>query len=67
MKATVKIDGMMCMHCVSHVQEALKAVNGVISAEADLKNKCAYVEFENPATVEALEKAVLNAGYSIIK
>ena len=67
MKATIKIDGMMCMHCVSHVESALKGVAGVVSAKADLGQNCAFVEYEAPAELSALEAAIESAGYKVVK
>lgn len=67
MKTTIKISGMMCMHCVDHVQKALLAVSGVTSAEVELVEGKATVEYEAPAELSALEKAVTDAGYIVIK
>ncbi len=67
MKTVIKVDGMMCMHCVNHVETALKAVPGVISAKAVLDENCAYVEYEAPAEISEMESAIENAGYKIVK
>ena len=67
MKAEIKIDGMMCMHCVAHVEEALRGVAGVTEAKADLAKNTAFVEYEAPATLEQLEEAVAKAGYTGVK
>ncbi len=67
MKAEIKIDGMMCMHCVAHVEEALRSVAGVTEAKADLAKNTAFVEYEAPATLEQLEEAVAKAGYTVVK
>ena len=67
MKAEIKIDGMMCMHCVAHVEEALRGVAGVTEAKADLAKNTAFVEYEAPATLEQLEEAVAKAGYTVVK
>ncbi|MBQ9937422.1 MAG: cadmium-translocating P-type ATPase [Oscillospiraceae bacterium] len=65
MKITLKIDGMMCMHCVAHVKKALEGVSGVESVEVSLEQKTASVEGQS-LSVEALTKAVTDAGYSVI-
>ena len=65
MKITLKIDGMMCMHCVAHVKKALEGVSGVESVEVSLEQKTATVEGQS-LSVEALTKAVTDAGYSVI-
>lgn len=67
MNTTIKIDGMMCMHCVGRVEKAISAVAGVKSVEVSLEGKRAQVEFEAPASAETLEKAVEEAGYTVVK
>lgn len=65
MKKTLKIDGMMCDHCVHHVKEALSGVPGVESAEVSLSAKSAVVS--GPALDEAAMKAaVAEAGYEVV-
>ena len=59
----LKIKGMMCEHCEAHVEEALKRVDGITSVRVDLSNGTA--EVEGSAAKEALEEAVLNAGYEV--
>ncbi len=61
---TLKIDGMMCMHCVSHVDAALKGVPGVERVEVSLEDKTAKVA--GNADVEALKSAVKGAGYEVV-
>ena len=63
MKRTLKIEGMMCMHCVKHVGDALKSVAGVENAEVDLKKKRAVVACAEGVSDEALIAAVTAAGY----
>ena len=43
-KITLKIEGMMCQHCVSHVKKALEGVKGVAVVSVDLDTKTATVE-----------------------
>ncbi len=62
---TLKIEGMMCMHCVAHVEKALKAVAGVESVEVSLENKSATIK-ATTASKEDLEKAIIEAGYEIV-
>lgn len=61
---TLKIEGMMCMHCVSHVDAALKGVPGVETVEVSLEGKTAKVT--GSADVEALKSAVAGAGYEVV-
>lgn len=60
----INIEGMMCGHCVAHVEKALKAVDGVESVNVSLENKCA--EVTGSADNEALKKAVIDAGYEVV-
>ena len=46
---TLKVEGMMCGHCVGNVKEALEAVEGVTSAEVDLASETAVVAGTAPA------------------
>lgn len=60
---TIKIEGMMCMHCRAAVEKALLAVEGVETVEVSLENKCASVT--GTADPAALRKAVTDAGYQV--
>ena len=42
MKKIITVDGMMCAHCQSHVQQALAAVEGVEKAEVSLEKERGY-------------------------
>ena len=61
---TVKVEGMMCAHCVAHVKEALEAIPGV-RADVDLDSGTAKVESDSPVADEALTQAVVGAGYQV--
>ena len=63
MKTTVKIEGMMCMHCAKTVEKALGAVEGVTGVTVSLEEKQAVVE--GNAAQEALKAAVEEAGYEV--
>ena len=60
MKKTVKIEGMMCMHCVKAVEKALTAVEGVTAVNVSLEEKQAVVE--GTATDDAVKAASVEAG-----
>ena len=63
MKKTLTIEGMMCAHCVAHVDKALRAVSGVESVDVDLTAGTAVVT--GSAAEEALCAAVAEAGYTV--
>lgn len=65
MKKTISIEGMMCMHCVKHVKDALSAVDGISSVEVSLENKNAIVTLTKDVSDSALKAAVENAGYDV--
>lgn len=60
---TMKINGMMCAHCQGAVKKALEAFDGV-TADVNLEDKAAYITGD--ADVEALKKAVTDAGYEVV-
>ena len=62
MKKTLTIEGMMCAHCVAHVEKALNALPGV-TASVDLDSKTAVVTGD--AGDDVLKKAVADAGYQV--
>ena len=71
MQKTIKIEGMMCEHCVKHVTEALSAVDGVEKADVSLKKAFqkhgkAVVTCTEGVSDEALTKAVTDAGYTVV-
>ncbi len=63
MTKTISVDGMMCNHCKAHVETALKGVEGVISAEANLEAKTATATLSSDVDVNILIDAVKAAGY----
>ena len=67
MKKTLKIEGMMCQHCVAHVTKALQGVEGVESVEVNLKKKTAVVVLANEVSNETLTAVIVEAGYEVKK
>ena len=63
MTKTMKIEGMMCLHCASRVESVLNAIEGV-SAKVDLEKKTATVTGD--VSDEVLRKAVTDAGYEVV-
>ena len=60
---TMKINGMMCPHCQAAVKKALEAFEGV-QADVNLEEKAAYITGSDD--VDALKKAVTDAGYEVV-
>lgn len=65
MKKTMKIEGMMCPHCVARVTDVLNKMEGV-SAQVSLDDKAAYITAEEGVTDEMLTKMVTDAGYTVV-
>lgn len=61
----MKIEGMMCKHCVAHVKRALESIEGV-SAEVSLENNEAVVTSVNELNDEVLKNVVEKEDYKVI-
>lgn len=59
------VNGMSCMHCVNHVLQALKGLDGVTCVKVVLHPGTAYVESLKPIAKEAFVKAIDDAGYEV--
>ncbi len=64
MNRTLTVEGMMCAHCVAHVESALNALPGV-TAHVDLEKKTAAVTAGAEVSDDMLRKAVADAGYKV--
>ncbi|MBE7061594.1 MAG: cadmium-translocating P-type ATPase [Clostridiales bacterium] len=62
---TLTIEGMMCMHCVSKVKEALEAISGVLDVKVDLKTKSATLKGISSVTEQSLIDAIKNVGFTV--
>ena len=65
MKKTIHVEGMMCMHCVGHVEKALRGVPGVKGVTVSLGDQNAIVDVDESVSNDALTAAVKNAGYEV--
>lgn len=63
MTTTLKIEGMHCGRCASHVGDALRGVEGVTEVRVDLGANEAVVEHDN-VPAETLIAAVEEEGYT---
>jgi copper chaperone CopZ len=62
-RITLSVPDMKCGGCVSAVQSALAALDGVKSVEVSLESKQAVVELAKERPADALIQAVARAGY----
>lgn len=64
MITVLKVKGMMCGHCVMHVEKAAASVDGVVSAKADLEKGQVTVE-HNGADINVVKQKITEAGYEV--
>jgi Cu+-exporting ATPase len=62
MNKTVSIDGMMCMHCVAHVEEALKSLGAEV--KVSLEEGKAWLT-DTALSDEQITQAIEDAGYTV--
>ena len=62
---TMKIEGMMCMHCTGRVDAALNALPGIM-ATVSLERGTATVSSENAIDTALLRETVEKAGYKVL-
>lgn len=65
MKYQLKIEGMMCMRCVSHVTNALKSVKGVTDVDVNLEKGTADVTADSAVVADSLKAAVEAQDYNV--
>ena len=66
MEVTLKVEGMMCQHCVMHVKKALEGIDGVTAADVSLEKNEAKVTLSKPVENEIFKKAIEDAGYELV-
>jgi len=65
MEKTLKIEGMMCSHCVMHVQKTLAAIPGVAEVTVRLDEKKAKVKLNQDVADQVFKTAIEDAGYQL--
>ena len=63
---TLKIEGMMCKHCVKHVHDALAAMDGVTAVDVSLEKNSAEVTADREISTEEFSKVIADAGYELV-
>ena len=66
MEKTMKIEGMMCMHCEARVKKCLEELDGVMEAIVSHENNSAIVKLLNDIPDDLLKKTVEEQGYKVI-
>lgn len=60
----IEVEGMTCAGCEPHINETLKKINGVISAEASYENKNVKVVYNSKQiSLERIKVAIEEIGY----
>jgi copper chaperone len=64
--AEIKVEGMSCQHCVMSVRKAVEGLDGIKSSNVEIGK--VSVEFdEGKVSQDAIEAAIAQAGYKVIK
>lgn len=66
MEKTMKIEGMMCMHCEARVKKCLEELDGVTEAIVSHEQNSAVVKLSKDVSDEVLKKTVEEQGYTVI-
>jgi len=65
-KKKLSIEGMSCQHCVMHVANALKELEGVVGVDVNLKGQYSVIELSKDIDETTLNQAIEDAGYDLI-
>ena len=66
MTKELKIEGMMCKHCVKHVNDALSKMDGVTNVVVSLEENKADVTMDHEISMEEFKKVITEAGYELV-
>jgi copper chaperone len=64
MKTEFYVQGMTCHHCVRHVENALKALQGVTNVAVQLSDGKVVIESQQPVSEDLLAATIDEAGYT---
>ncbi len=66
MVKTMKIDGMMCLHCEARVKKTLEELDCVESAEVSYENGTAVITLSDSMDLNILKSAIEVQGYNVL-
>ncbi len=66
MEITLKVDGLMCMHCDARVKKCLEEIDGVTEATADHETATATVKLSKNVPLDTLKNAITEQGYTVV-
>ena len=61
------IGGMHCAACSARVENAVKKLEGVITASVNLAAEKLFVEFDNTKTLSVIKETVIKMGYEVLE
>ena len=59
----IEVKGMSCMHCVSSVEKALSAIEGVTDIAVSLEDSCATYDESSPVDEAKVKEAITKIGF----
>ena len=63
----LKVEGMTCNHCKAAVENAIRQLSGVESANVDLQKKTVTVQYdESQVSVQQMKEAISEEGYEVV-
>lgn len=62
-KMIINVDGMMCKHCTSHVENECMKIDGVVSAYASLEEKNVTIILSKDVSRDIFVQAIKSIGY----
>ena len=65
-KTTLKIDGMMCSMCESHINDTVRSACKVKSVKSSHSKGTTKIISDRPLDVTALKEAIGKTGYKVI-
>lgn len=65
-KTTLKIDGMMCSMCESHINDTVRSACKVKSVKSSHSKGTTEIISDSPLDVTALKEAIGKTGYKVI-
>ncbi|WP_299860241.1 heavy metal-associated domain-containing protein [uncultured Hoeflea sp.] len=66
MTTTIKIGGMHCGGCVSSVEKAARAIEGVSNVSVSLDDNALTADLAKPELLDALTGAIEDCGFDVL-
>lgn len=64
---TVTVSGMTCGHCASSIREEVGQIADVTAVDVELSSGTVTINSNSPIKLDAVEKAVEEAGYQVVR